>query len=68
MNEKFVYQLIGAIIFGSIMETLWRNAPSLVVFVAMVMLAQIYLHSFPREIQMIKKETKFAKAMHMFKK
>lgn len=68
MTEKFVVQLIGVIIFGAVMESAWRLAPSLVVFVGMSMLAQMYIHSFPKEVRMLKKESNFAKEMKMFKK
>ncbi len=68
MTEKFIVQLIGIIIFGAVMETAWRHTPSMVVFIGMSMLAQIYLHSFPKKVKMLKKDTKFAKEMQMFKK
>lgn len=68
MKETVTYQLLGAIIFGAIMETVWRSAPSVTVFVGMAILAQIYIHTFPKTIKIIKKSSKFAKEMQMFKK
>ena len=68
MNERFIYQLIGVTIFGGLMESLCRLAPKVVVFISMAMLAQIYIHSFPQTIKLVKRESKFAKEMQMFKR
>lgn len=68
MTENFVVQLIGVIIFGAVMEELWRHAPTMVLFIAMTMLAQVYIHTFPKAVKMIKKKSSFAKEMQMFKK
>jgi len=70
MNENFIKEIVGAIIFGAIIEQISRHNPAIAIFITSSILWQIYAHSFStkKEIKIIKKESEFAKDMNFFKK
>lgn len=70
MNENFIKEITGAIIFGTIIEQISQHNPEIAIFITSTILWQIYAHSFSqkKEIKIIKKESEFAKAMSFFKK
>lgn len=73
MSTRFLIQFFASVLFGFVFEQIYRTMPSLCVFVAGVMLAQMYLQIMESKkkvsIQVSsKKFEKFAESMQKFKK